>query len=43
MPRRRAEKIRAVLEDFAALVAEMAAKMFSMSRAEARRYLDGGG
>ena len=43
VPRRRAAKIRAVLKDFAALVAEMAAKILSMSRAEARRYLDGGG
>ena len=41
--RRRAAKIRAVLKNFAALVVEMAAKMLSMSRAEARRYLDGGG
>ena len=43
VPRRRAAKIRAVLKDFAALVAEMAAKILAMSRAEARRYLDGGG
>lgn len=43
MPHEAVAKIHTVLKAFVRLMAKVASKILAMDRAEARRYLDGGG